>query len=78
MSTLKIDRTFVKSITDDPHSLAIVTSIIEMARALGLCTIAEGIETEDQLVTLRHLGCQLGQGFLWEQLVSSSASCPRS
>ena len=69
VSTLKIDRTFVESITEDPHSLAIVTSIIEMARALGLCTVAEGIETHEQSVVLRHLGCSVGQGFLWSPAV---------
>ncbi len=69
VSTLKIDRTFIKSITEDPDSLAIVTSIVEMAKALGLCTVAEGIETNEQLTVLRRLGCNVGQGFLWSPAV---------
>jgi predicted signal transduction protein with EAL and GGDEF domain len=45
--------------------LAIATSVIELGRAVGLRTIAEGVETYEQLCVLRDLGCEAGQGFLW-------------
>jgi diguanylate cyclase (GGDEF)-like protein/PAS domain S-box-containing protein len=64
-TTLKIDRTFIKDITVDPDSLAIVASIIDLARAMNLTTVAEGIETVEQLTLLHRLGCTAGQGFLW-------------
>jgi diguanylate cyclase (GGDEF)-like protein len=62
---LKVDRSFIAAINDDDRTRAIVTAIIEMAHALGLETVAEGIETVEQLTTVRELGCDLGQGFLF-------------
>jgi diguanylate cyclase (GGDEF)-like protein len=61
-SAVKIDRSFIATL-DDPRTLAIVTAMIELGRALGLMTIAEGIETAEQLAVLRELGCDLGQGY---------------
>ena len=63
--TLKIDRSFVQHVTRDPGDKAIVTAVIDLAKALGAKTIAEGIEAEADLVLLRQLGCRAGQGFLW-------------
>ena len=59
---LKIDRSFVERLDAGPTA-AIVGSIIDLAHALQLSVVAEGIETDEQLVTLRRLGCDLGQGF---------------
>jgi diguanylate cyclase (GGDEF)-like protein/PAS domain S-box-containing protein len=61
---LKIDRSFVHDLADDPSALAIVETIIAMSRTLGLRVTAEGIETEPQLAVLRRLGCEAGQGYL--------------
>ncbi|MGN6187626.1 MAG: putative bifunctional diguanylate cyclase/phosphodiesterase [Conexibacter sp.] len=61
-SAVKIDRSFIATL-GDPRTLAIVTAMIELAHALGLTAIAEGIETAEQLVVLRELGCDLGQGY---------------
>lgn len=61
---LKIDRTFVEDITANPESEAIARAIIGMARSLGIRTIAEGVETDDQLDALYRMGCQEIQGFL--------------
>lgn len=72
ITILKIDRGFVKGIPDDAHSLAIVTSLIELARSLDLTVVAEGVETPDQLTALRALGCPLAQGWLWSPAISSS------
>ena len=49
---------------NDPEFLAVLAAIIEIGRALGMSTIAEGIETERQLERLRTMGCPLGQGYL--------------
>ncbi|MGZ5072151.1 MAG: EAL domain-containing protein [Usitatibacter sp.] len=62
---LKIDQSFVRDITVDPNDTAIVVAIINMARSLELETIAEGVETADQLALLRSKGCQVGQGFFF-------------
>ena len=64
INTIKIDRTFIGRIGRDGHNSEIVRTILTLARDLGMGTIAEGIETEDQLAQLKNLDCQLGQGFL--------------
>jgi EAL domain-containing protein (putative c-di-GMP-specific phosphodiesterase class I) len=63
IQTLKIDRSFVKDLIDDPDDAAIVTAIIAMARGLSLRVVAEGVETEGQAAFLRSLACDLAQGF---------------
>jgi diguanylate cyclase (GGDEF)-like protein len=63
-SAVKIDRSFIAAL-EDPRTCAIVTAMIELAHALGLSAIGEGIETTAQLARLRELGCDLGQGYLF-------------
>ena len=63
VSTLKIDRSFVQDLPDDPNSAVLVSSIIQLARNLGLDPLAEGIETEEQRAFFLEHGCELGQGF---------------
>ena len=64
VSTVKIDRSFVSPIVHDRGAIAIVRSVIGLCRELGITTVAEGVETEGQLTTLRALGCNQAQGYL--------------
>jgi len=64
VGTVKIDRSFVTPIATDRATRAIVRSVIALCQELSITTIAEGIETQEQLTSLRALGCNLGQGYL--------------
>ena len=61
---LKIDRSFIDEITSHGDCGPIITAIVAMARALGLCVVAEGVETQLQLQALQRLGCDTVQGYL--------------
>jgi len=67
VDVLKIDRAFVRALNESPDDAAIIDAIIAMAHALNLSVTAEGIETPEQLATLRRLGCDSGQGFLFSR-----------
>ncbi|MEO5986311.1 MAG: EAL domain-containing protein [Candidatus Limnocylindria bacterium] len=69
---VKIDRSFVSRITQDPEG-AVVQSILEMAKTMGLEVVAEGIETQAQLAAVRARGCRLGQGFYFSRPVPPEA-----
>ncbi|MCY4746020.1 EAL domain-containing protein [Pelomonas sp. UHG3] len=70
---LKIDQSFVRDLTDDAEDRAIVDAVIRMAGALGLQTLAEGVETEGQLAFLRRQGCRAVQGFLFSRPLPAEA-----
>jgi diguanylate cyclase (GGDEF)-like protein len=65
LSQLKLDRTFTAQLTRDPRSAKIIAATIDMARALGMTVVAEGVESQDQLDVLRRLGCDFAQGYLF-------------
>jgi EAL domain-containing protein (putative c-di-GMP-specific phosphodiesterase class I) len=65
VDSVKIDRSFVRSIEEDPRDAALVRSIIELGHALGLAMVAEGVEEESQERFLRAAGCELAQGYLF-------------
>jgi diguanylate cyclase (GGDEF)-like protein len=63
VDTLKLDQTFTMRLGQHPASTAIVEAVLHLGSALGLFTVAEGVETADQLTQLRDLGCEAAQGF---------------
>jgi diguanylate cyclase (GGDEF)-like protein len=65
LDQLKIDRSFVRDIVEDLSSRAIAQSVISLGQVMNRSVIAEGVETEEQLVCLRELGCHAFQGFLF-------------
>lgn len=67
ISNLKIDRSFVRDLPDNADDAAIVSSTISMAHYLGMKTIAEGVETREQLQFLRQANCDIAQGYLISQ-----------
>ena len=70
LDTLKIDRSFIAGLGSDQGDTAIVSAVISCARALGLAVTAEGIETQEQLIQLRKLACDHGQGYLFAKPLS--------
>jgi diguanylate cyclase (GGDEF)-like protein/PAS domain S-box-containing protein len=65
VDALKVDKSFVDGLGRDPEDTAICTAVVSLAHALGLCAVAEGVETPEQLADLRTLGCELAQGYLF-------------
>jgi diguanylate cyclase (GGDEF)-like protein/PAS domain S-box-containing protein len=62
---IKVDYTFVQGSAHDPKDAAITANLVNLAHALGLVAIAEGIESHVQLTSLQSFGCDLGQGYLF-------------
>jgi diguanylate cyclase (GGDEF)-like protein/PAS domain S-box-containing protein len=67
ISSLKIDRSFVSGMVGNRDHAEIVKTIVTLARSLGIRVIAEGVETLEQLIQLRQLQCDSGQGFLFSK-----------
>jgi EAL domain-containing protein (putative c-di-GMP-specific phosphodiesterase class I) len=73
VDALKIDRSFVAAMDDSTESGALIHTLVELGRTLGLETLAEGIEEQSQLDSLRDEHCEMGQGFLYSRPVEASA-----
>ena len=69
ISSLKIDKSFVKNVGSGGEDDVIVRTIVNLAHNLDMDVIAEGVETEEQLESLKALGCEFGQGFLFSKAV---------
>jgi diguanylate cyclase (GGDEF)-like protein/PAS domain S-box-containing protein len=72
VTVLKIDQSFVFELGLDPQGATIVASVIDLAHALGMECVAEGVENEVHLATLARLGCDEMQGFLFSRAVPSA------
>ncbi|HET9769559.1 MAG TPA: bifunctional diguanylate cyclase/phosphodiesterase [Acidimicrobiia bacterium] len=70
--SIKIDRYLVAGLTTSAEDRALVTAVVELANSIGVATVAEGVETEEQLEVLRLLGCTLGQGYLFSRPVDAA------
>ena len=70
---IKIDRAFVQGIADNTNDRSLVRTIIAMAHSMGLDLVAEGVETVEQLQSLRELGCNKAQGYLISRPVPPQA-----
>jgi len=73
LTDIKIDRSFVSALDDPSRGSGVLHAIVEIGRALGLTTVAEGIETPAQLRRLREMGCALGQGYLFSRPLERDA-----
>jgi len=84
LDILKIDRSFVRDIDTNPSDRAIIQTILSFAEHLGLSVVAEGVETERQMLMLRQHGCRVYQGFLFarpmpaEDFMAFAAADPAS
>ncbi|HEX3830785.1 MAG TPA: EAL domain-containing protein, partial [Solirubrobacteraceae bacterium] len=65
IDVIKVDRSFVQGIENDPRDAAITANVVNLAHSLGILAIAEGIETDGQLASVRGYGCDHAQGYLF-------------
>lgn len=73
VDVIKIDKSFVDRIDEnDPKGTAVVDAVLQMAKRLGMQTVAEGVETKEQARYLRARGCTIGQGYLFSRPVPAS------
>lgn len=72
LQSLKIDKSFVGTMDMDAKDRAVATSIIRVARELGLRTVAQGVETPEQAAALRELNCDAAQGFYFSRPVGAA------
>jgi diguanylate cyclase (GGDEF)-like protein len=71
LSGIKLDRPFVENLADGSDDAAIVRAVAEMATSLGIAVVAEGVETRDQLLATRELGCGFAQGFYFSEPIQA-------
>ncbi|WP_215618332.1 EAL domain-containing protein [Leptothoe kymatousa] len=74
ISTIKVDRSFVHRLNNSDRNLRITSAIINLAKALGFRTIAEGVETHEQLTELQTLACDASQGYLFSKPLPAAAA----
>lgn len=72
LTTVKIDKSFVRDMGSDSADYAMVKAIVAMTSGLDLDTVAEGVETAEQLALLKGLGCQFGQGYFFSRPVPAA------
>ena len=67
LTELKIDRSYLSGIADNPKLLAVVSNMVSLAEDIDAISVVEGIEDKEQLDILRALGCGYGQGYYWSK-----------
>ena len=72
MDTLKVDRSFVSSMSKSGKNREIVSTIVMLGHKLGMDVVAEGIETEEEMKILQSLNCEYGQGYFFSKPLSAS------
>jgi diguanylate cyclase (GGDEF)-like protein/PAS domain S-box-containing protein len=75
LSTLKMDKTFIDSLSDQAYSQAFVQTIVDLGHKIGLKVVAEGVEDNDQLSFLKKTGCDRIQGYLISRPVGEQKAC---
>ena len=70
INMLKVDKSFVRDLELAPDACAITQAVIDLAKYLGISSIAEGIESERQLSTIKMMGCNIGQGYFFAKGLS--------
>jgi EAL domain-containing protein (putative c-di-GMP-specific phosphodiesterase class I) len=73
VSELKIDRSFVITMTEDPSNALIVRSVVDLGHNLGITIVAEGVETEQIRTALSGLGCDVAQGYHLSRPITAAA-----
>jgi len=76
IDSIKIDRSLVSGVGEDPRDTSIVAAVIELGHVCGLDVVAEGVESPAQLAALRRLGCDEGQGFFWSAALDPTEVVP--
>ncbi len=74
IDTLKIDRSFVNKLEKEPENIKLIQTIVNLAKNMQVNVIAEGVETSDQLIQLKELNCEYGQGYLFSKPVSAEGA----
>jgi EAL domain-containing protein (putative c-di-GMP-specific phosphodiesterase class I) len=75
VDVIKIDKSFVDGLLESRAARAIITAIIELAQALGVTAVGEGVETAEQAAALRDLGCHVAQGYHFSKPVPADYLC---
>ena len=73
VDVLKLDRSFLPSITDDQQARALVSLVLGLAELLGMDVVAEGVESQEQRDVLLDLGCRRAQGYFFSRPTSAKA-----
>jgi EAL domain-containing protein (putative c-di-GMP-specific phosphodiesterase class I) len=73
VDTLKIDRSFISTMADSPESGALIHTLVQLGKSLGLETLAEGIEETEQYSALERALCDSGQGYLFARPLEADA-----
>jgi EAL domain-containing protein (putative c-di-GMP-specific phosphodiesterase class I) len=73
VDSIKIDKVFIDRVTGGLRESALARAIVQLGQAMGLATVAEGIETAEQAAVLRQLGCGYGQGYHLAKPMTSQA-----